>query len=67
MNVSGNGVGVGAAAGGDGLGVSRLEDEGFGPGQLVSRQAKVAASPQESHKCRSDELIAGQGFVSDAG
>src|SRR5271166_3298627 len=60
MNPSGNAVGVGATAGGDGLGVSRFE--GFGPGQLVSRKAKIAASPQESHKCRSDELIAGQGI-----
>ena len=64
MNPSGNGVGVGAAVGGGGLGVSRFEGLVRG---ISLAGSQIAASPQESHKCRSDELIAGQGFVSDAG
>jgi len=61
MNASGNGVGVGATVGGGGggagLGVSGFE--GSGPGQLVSRQAKMAPSRPKSRHRRRKELIAG--------
>ncbi len=52
MNASGNGVGgVGVnRGGGAGGGVSSFE--GFGPGQLVSRQAKIAAKPDPNPKLR---------------
>ncbi len=65
MNASGNGVGVGVGATvgdgvatvggggeivGDGVGISGFD--GFGPGQLVRRQAKIGRNPDPNPKFR---------------